>query len=134
MFPLRQVGRTDTHRGTERSFIPNKGQPGIVGDVEPFVSVGRPGVGGGKITHQMRQFRTRRSPQAKGPIHMYPRAGLVSFLNDFGSSVKRPGVDVAGLQANDGGGTQLGKQLSPHPALTVHRNLDNPFAAQAQHT
>src|SRR5258706_11320355 len=64
---------------------------------------------------------------------MDPRAGLVRYGTCFLERIKCPGVNVAGLQTQDGSRPQLGNAFRDQATLAVHRHAYDAVASKAQH-
>ena len=57
-----EIGGAERHRGAKIGRVADEAQARIVGDVQPFVAVGRPGIGIGETRHQMSAMRERQRP------------------------------------------------------------------------
>ena len=95
--------------------------------------VGCPGICTRKALYQVGACGCRCRPQTKCTIHVYPRPGLTSMRNDLARRVERSGIDVARLQADDGGATDHRKGVGAHSSLIVYGNLDYALSPKPQH-
>jgi hypothetical protein len=130
----RQVAR---HRGETAAQVlgpPDEGNTAVVGDIEPFVPVGRPRIGVGEPGRQVSSRRIRQRPQSEGCVHVHPGLPRPGPRHDVTERIERPGVHLAGLGADDGGpGDAGGQPVGEHPALIVGRDAVDPVSAQAHH-
>ena len=74
----------------------------IVGNVEPLVSIGGPGVSGFYALSQVMKVGRGCGPSAEGSIYMDPGIALFGDRNQRGEVVVGPGVHISGLQQDDG--------------------------------
>ena len=75
----------------------------------------------------------RRGPEAEGAIHVHPRARLVRAAADLRRGIKRAGVHVAGLHADDRARVQPGQAVGAHAALIVDGHALHALATEAEH-
>ena len=92
----------------------------------------RPGIGIGIARHQVRFGGGRCCSQPKSAIDMQPSNGGFRFGDDLERGIECPGIHLPGLQADDGGTGEVGKHISTHTALLVHRNAHHTGAAKAR--
>src|SRR5436190_1723717 len=71
-------------------------------------------------------------PQPEGAIDMHPCPRVVSASADLLKRVERPGIDVASLEANDRGPSQVWQSLGTQTPLLVHRQAHHAVAPQPQ--
>ena len=96
-----QVVGVDGGRAAVRLRAGAEHDPAVVGNVQPFVPVGRPRVRPLGAVDQVREARARRRPQPKAPstCSQAPAASAASAI--AWKSVERAGVHLAGLRADD---------------------------------
>src|SRR5437016_13611833 len=96
--------------------------------------VGGPGIRVSETVHQVGTRRSRCRPQAKCAIHVYPRPGFMSARDDLARRIERSGIDIARLQADDGGAVDRRKGVRAHPPMAIYGNCYNAFPPQTKHT
>ena len=69
-------------------------------------------------------------PQAEGAVDVQPARSLGEPVGDRVERVERPGVDLAGLGADEHRAGEVGQLLGAHPALVVGRDDDDALAAE----
>ena len=129
-----QIGRVHCHGAAEGFGVADEGEATVVADVGPFVAVGGPGVGLGEAGGEMAILGRHGGEEAEGAIDVDPGAGFVGGFADFGGWIEGAGVDVAGLDADDGGFVERGEGVGAHAALAVDGDADDSAAAQAEHS
>ena len=132
-----EVARRRGQRGVVGGLIRNEGKAGVVGHVQPLVPVGRPGVGPLDAGHEVPVATARAGPEAEGSVHVHPCASRVRELAGLAERVERPGVQLAGLQADDGGSIRvrverLLEQRQADPARVVGGKRDDRVGADAE--
>src|SRR6266536_6295961 len=101
----------------------------VIGDIEPLMGISRPGVGICIACHQLGPCRRHCRPQTKCAIHVYPRPSCMSTWDDLMGRVECASIDVARLQADDGGAVDDRKPVGAHPSLAVYRDLDDALSS-----
>ena len=96
-----QVICRDCHRSLERCGIAAEGNATVVRHIEPFVRVGRPGVGIPDTFDPMPQRWHRRCPQAERAINMHPGTRRPNGTADLANRIEYTRIDVAGLCTDD---------------------------------
>jgi len=87
------------------------------------VGVGGPGVGKLAAGHKRAQRRGRGGPEAESAADVDPGVAAARQGDAFGERIERSGMDVAGLQADDGGAVvfqQGGQRRRKDPAFAIH--------------
>src|ERR1700728_4332404 len=74
----------------------------VVGDVEPLVAVGGPGIGRAGSGAQVTKARTGIGPESEGAVDVYPRVVAPGDGNQLLERVEDAGVELARLQNDDG--------------------------------
>ena len=126
----RQVGGLRAHSGAQRLAVAHQGDAAVVRRVQPLVSVGRPGVGGGGARDLAGQLGACGGPQPEGTVDMHPRALRMRPVDERAERVAGTAVDVAGLEAHDRRGVQIGQVRGNDPPLTVGGQPQRPAAAE----
>jgi hypothetical protein len=70
---------------------------GVIGNVEPLVTVSSPGVGQLDPSHQMGGLSTGSRPQPEGAVDVVPSSNLAGCRRHGGEIIERPGVYVPRL-------------------------------------
>ena len=96
-----QVAGADAHRGLVSFRVSAERDPGVIRNVEPLVSVGRPRVRAIGPGDEVPQRRAGRGPQTKSAVDVQPRTRLVRDVGDLLQRIDRARVHVAGLSADD---------------------------------
>ena len=130
----REIGRSHGHGAAEGFGVADEGEAAVVADVGPFVAVGSPGVGLFEAIREMAVVGGRGGEEAEGAIDVDPGAGFVGDFADFGGGVEGAGVDVAGLDADDGGFVERGEGVGAHAALPIDGDAEDAAAAEAEHS
>lgn len=73
----------------------------VVGDVEPFVSVGRPRINVTEALDEMRATRISERPETERAVDMAPAFSLARPSDDVGEGIERARVDLARLGTDD---------------------------------
>src|SRR5579859_3512123 len=63
---------------------------------------------------------------------MRPGAGCVSERDQLGQWIERAGVDIAGLEADDGRPVKLWEGIGAHASLVIRRHAQHALAPQPQ--
>ena len=103
----REIGGARAHALAKRGGASNERHAAVIGRVQPFVGVGRPGVRCVESTHPVGQPRRGGRPKAERAIDVNPRVGVVRPFDQGFEWVARTAVDVARLEANDGGAASV---------------------------
>ena len=98
-----EIGGAVGEGGAVGVGVGDEGVAGIVGDVEPFVAVGGPGVGGFDAAQEMAEARGGGGPEAEGAVDVDPGAVAVGDRRSTRRRVVGADVEVAGLEEDDGG-------------------------------
>ncbi len=112
--PAHQIGRRDGEGGARSRGVADKGDAAVVGDVEPLVRVGRPGVGSPDATHLGPVPRRGRRPQSEGAIDVEPAIHAPDRVRQGLEGVARAGVGVPTSTAS-----------SRQPDFLSHQGQDN---------
>ena len=80
-----QVAGRDIHGAAMRMNVADNREPGIVRNLQPLVTIGRPTVGAIQPGRPVLQLGHGARPKAKGTIHMQP--GVV-FRGQIGQTIK----------------------------------------------
>ena len=80
--------------------------------------------------HLAGQLGARGGPQPEGTVDVHPRALRVRPVDQRAERVAGPAVDVAGLEAHDRRGVQVGQVRGSDAPLTVGRQPQRPAAAE----
>src|ERR1700741_3081602 len=95
----------------------------VVWNVQPFVRVGGPRIGQLDAIRERAELFTRARPEAEGTVDVEPRAMLLRRFRYFAQRVKRSGIHVAGLRADDDRSVQVVEQpaqaIGAHPSLPI---------------
>ena len=78
-----------------------KGQPGVVGDVQPLVRVGRPRVGALDAGDEVAEPRRDGRPEPERTIDVQPGSRALDGVGDLQERIERARVHVPGLRADD---------------------------------
>jgi hypothetical protein len=128
---VNQVARVGSHRRPVRGRVSAEDEARVVGDVQPLVGVGGPGVGLLYPFDEVPQGRASGRPHPERPVHVHPGAGLPRNGADGAKGVYGTGVHVARLGTHYGWfgspGKGVAQRVRPHPALLVGR--DRPQAS-----
>ena len=127
-----QVGGVDGHGALERGGVAHVGDPAVVGDVEPLVAVGGPGVGALHTPDQVAPAGRRRGPESEGAVHVEPGSEGVAPLAEFREGVGCAAVHVARLGAHEGGALECGQPVGADAPLVVHGQLEGTRTTQPQ--
>ena len=110
---------------------PDQGDAAVIGDVEPFVRVGRPGVRVGQAGGQVRTRGISQRPQPERAVGMHPRPALPGPLDDVGEGIERAGVHLARLHADHRrAGHVLREPVGAHPPLVIGGHPADPVPAE----
>ncbi len=120
------------HGGGEEFGVATEDQPAVVGDVQPLVGVGRPGIGTVMTGDEVGAAGAGGGPETEGAVDVDPGTGIVGFGTELLSGVESAGVHVAGLQAENGSVGEFRQLRGHHAALVVDRHPEHPLPAQAQ--
>src|SRR5215469_5539366 len=101
----------------------------VVGNVEPFVAIGGPGISIDEGTKQISPLWRGCGPHPKSAIDVNPRALRASLPADFTGRIESARVHISGLNTNDGAVIDSRQRVSTHAALLVGRNHRNPRPA-----
>ena len=126
---IRGAGR---HRRAEIGRCADKDDAAVIGDVEPFMPVRRPGIRLGQAFGQSREVGMCERPEAESPIDMYPASGLPGPTAGLGRRIEVAAVHVARLNADDRAIIECRKAVDPQPTLVVCRDPNDPFAPEAK--
>ncbi len=129
-----QIGRVHGHGGAEGFGVADEGEAAVVADVGPFVAVGGPGVGLFEAGGEMAVVGRHGGEEAEGAIDVDPGAGFVGDFADFRCRVEGAGVDVAGLDADDGVSVEGREGVGAHAALAVDGDAEDAAATEAEHS
>lgn len=132
-----EVARSRGHRVAVCSGVPDEGEAGVVGHIEPLVSIGYPGVSLLDPSEQGPIAAADRCPQAKRTVDMHPSAPTVGKLAGDVKRIECPGVDISGLQAEDrwsiaGLGELPLKRSEIEASVPVGANRANSIGAESQ--
>jgi hypothetical protein len=131
----RQVRGGLTHRRAMRRGVTDDDQTAVVWNIQPFVSVGRPGVRLLDAGDQLAQTRRRRGPETERAVDVQPCTPLTNELTDRREGIAGARVDVASLGADDRRSRRRGEgpfqRVRTYAALRVGRDTNNGFAADA---
>src|SRR5271166_2621155 len=86
-------GQVASGRGEAAAEVlgaPDQGDAAVVRNIEPLVPVGRPGVGAGQASGQVRTRRIRQGPHPERAIDMHPRLVPPGPLQDVGKGSNAP--------------------------------------------
>lgn len=119
-----EVAGGESHSAGESLGIADEDDAAVIRDIEPFVAVGGPGIGGSIVGV--------RGPEAEGAIDMDPGIGLFGEGDEFGR-IESAGVDVTGLETDEGGLGERGKGVGTHAALGIGGDADDTVAAETEH-
>src|SRR5450432_2434225 len=108
-------------------------QARILGNVHPLVAIDRPGIGEAYAIEQGRVERRERAPQAERSVDVNPGASVAGARAYLFGGIESAGVDVSGLQADDGVVIEWRQGVGAHPSLAVGGNGDHAGATQAYH-
>ena len=97
-----QVGGGERHRRPVRRRVGAEDVTAVVGHVQPLVTVGRPRVGPGQAITRLRVAGDAAAHRPMAPSTC-THAPIVGSRHSRDQVVAGAGVDVAGLQADDGG-------------------------------
>lgn len=100
-----------------RGGMGTEGVAAVVGNVEPLVAVGRPGVGRRDPGDEVAGPRVGGRPQTEDPVHVHPGAGIVGGGGGRRQVVEGAGVHVARQEADDG---RPSAPLAEHPPQIGH--------------
>src|SRR5229473_1496983 len=113
--------------------LADESQTRIVGDVEPLVAIGSPGIGIREASHQGRAVGSGGGPQPEGSVDVHPRVLSSGFGTDLGSRIERAGIYVAGLYADDGALVERRERIRFDTALIIGRKTQHARSAESQH-
>src|SRR2546427_11722015 len=99
-----QIGRGPRHGGAVGGGVAHEGETAVIGNVQPLVRVGGPGVRGADALEQVAEARARRGPEAECAVDVHPGVAVrARQAGDLAKRIERAGVHVAGLRTDDGG-------------------------------
>jgi len=113
-------------------LVTHESQAAIVGNVQPFVGVGSPGIRVSDSFSEMGAGRGRGGPETERAIDVDPRSGPMSDSTNFRDRIERSGVHVAGLDTNDGGAGDRRELIGQHSTLLIDWNFDDTAPAKAK--
>ena len=99
---VNQVRRTVRHGRPVRFRMGHEGEPGVIRNVEPLVSIGRPGVGQFHPFQEVPVARTGGGPESKCAVHVHPGSLLLGHWNYRAVVVVASQVHIARLQQDNG--------------------------------
>ncbi len=115
-----------------------KGVAGVVGDVEPLVAIGTPGVGLVAAAHEVMVSGAGGGPEAECALDVTQGVVTMGERNEGGEVVEGSEVEVARLKDDDGGGVRCGEGLLQHfggeAAIFAGRQRDKTAFAHAEET
>ncbi len=132
-----EIGGVVGEGGAVGCAVGYEGVAGVVGDVEPFVTVDDPGVGGFDAFEEMAEARACGCPEAEGSVDVNPGVALFCERDERGEVVEGAEVEVAGLEDDDGGGCGFGfeglfERLFGEAAVGVGGECGDVFFAEAE--
>ena len=105
--------------------VSDDGEPAVVGDLQPLVSIGGPGVCVLQSPGQLGHLRDSARPETEGAIDVQPGVVLATYLHDIRQWIESAGVDLPGLGDDDGGAGSSCQRCTQrpgiHPAFDVRR-------------
>ena len=129
---LLEIGRVEVHRVEESFRMADEREAAIVGDVQPLVSIGAPGVATGEAVHQVSRFRRGGGPESEGAVDMEPELSAQRMFGEGARGVEGSCVDVAGLEANDGGSGDGWQKIGAEASVRIRRDARDAVAAKAE--
>ncbi len=120
-----EVAGGDCHCTGEGLRVSDEGDAAVVGDVEPFVAVGSPGVGIGVLVAC--------APEAESAVDVHPGIGLLGEGDELVGGIHCARIDIAGLEADEGGLVECWKERGVHAALRVGGDFKDAVAPEAEH-
>ena len=122
----RQVPGSGGEGPSEVCLVADERDARVIGDVQPLVSVGRPGVRPVESGHQTGATRISQRPQPERPVDVQPARPLREPVGDLVERIERTGVDLTGLRAHQHRGIRMGQELrqetGAHPTLVIGRH------------
>ena len=129
---LHQIGGGDRHRLAVGLGIPDDHDPRVVGDVEPLVAVGGPGVGPTGAADEGGERRARGGPQPEGAVDVEPAAPLADQGADLLQRIEGPRVHVPRLGGDDQRAGAAGEHLAQRGRLASSPARPSPPASPAR--
>ena len=117
------------HGGAVMLRVRHERVAAVVGNVEPLVSVGGPGIRELGAAEQVAQVGYGVTPEAHCAIDVHPCSGLLCQRDQLGKAIERAAVHIAGLKHHDGwlsgiacqrGAENVRPQLPRRPAWQHH--------------
>ena len=116
--------------------VAHDGVAAVIRRLQPFVAVGRPGVGTLDAVRQGCGFGCGAGPQAECTVDMDPGAARLRQIGDLADGIEAAGVELAGLGDDDHRPVEtcdaLGKSVNAHAAHVVGRNGEDAIAPEAE--
>ena len=129
---LLQVSRLEVHRAEERFRMADEGEAAIVGDVQPLMPIGAPGVAGGEAVHEVSGIGGRGGPETEGAIDVEPELLAGWMFDESVRGIESAGVHVAGLETNDGGSRDGWQEIGTEASVRIRRDASDAVAAEAE--
>src|SRR5580700_5024013 len=128
-----QICRVKRHGIPQVRRFAYKHQPGVIGNVEPLVTVGGDGVGLGQSPCELSSRGSGGGPQAECAVDVYPSACLVSALADGGGRIESAAIHIPSLDTNDGAIVERRQFFRAHSTLVVGGNGGDTGFSEAHH-
>ena len=130
---LGEIGGSDGERRAQRIRVARQHQAAVIGNVQPLVGIGRPGVGVFDAPGEVRARRSSGGPESEGTIDVYPRPAAADVLANLGDGIEGTGIHIAGLHAHDGALGDWRHLLPEHAPLSVAGHARDPLAPETDH-
>ena len=126
-----EVAGRRRERVTQVGGVADEGDAAVVRDVEPLVSVGRPGVGAVEPAHEPRAARVGTGPETERTVDVQPPGAGGQPVGNRVEGVEGAGVHLARLGAHEHRTVEVREQLGAQTALVVGRHDRDALAAEA---